>query len=223
MSAAPEPQRVRRRLLRWYSRHGRDFFWREGPSARELTRFQLLLVEFLLWKTNAARSHALILEIVERYPRPAAVLRRSVAELEGELRPLGLFRRRAACLAAFAAELVERHGGRVPGEPAELQRLTGIGQYAARATACVLEGSRLMPVDANTSRLFGRLFAVEGPPVRTPGAEWDARIEPFVPKRRPRRFLWAVMDLCAAHCGARAPDCAGCPLRADCRTGRASS
>jgi A/G-specific adenine glycosylase len=201
------------------SRHGRDFFWREGPSAVELTRFQLLLVEFLLWKTNAARSHELILRIVKRYPEPKRVLRRSIAQLEEELRPLGLFRRRASCLHAFAGQLVEEHGGRVPSEPRELQALKGIGQYAARATACVLDGSRLMPVDANTSRLFGRLLGVEGPGVRTPGKDWDARLDPFVPKRTPRRFLWAVMDLCAAHCKARTPDCGGCPLRADCATG----
>lgn len=211
-----------RRLLRWFSAHGRDFFWREGPSSLELTRFRLLLVEFLLWKTNAARSHELIAAIVRRYRHPRRVLLRSVAQLEDELRPLGLFRRRASCLRAFAAQLIEEHGGEVPRDPDELQRLTGIGQYAARATACVLDGSRLMPVDANTSRLFGRLFGIEGPGVRKPGRDWDERLDPFVPQRAPRRFLWAVMDLCAAHCKARTPDCAACPLLADCATGSAS-
>jgi A/G-specific adenine glycosylase len=77
-----------------------------------------------------------------------------------------------------------------------------------------------MPVDANTSRIFGRLFGEEGPGVRTPTSAWDGRMEPFVPRREPRRFLWATMDLAAAHCRARAPECGGCPLRAECVTGR---
>ena len=38
------------------------------------------------------------------------------------------------------------HDGVVPRGVDALQELTGIGQYAARATACVLASSRLMPV-----------------------------------------------------------------------------
>jgi A/G-specific adenine glycosylase len=219
--AAPDPARVRAGLLRWFARHERPFFWREGPAAMPLTRFQVLLVEFLLWKTNAARSESVIRRIVERYARPSLVIGRTVIQLEDELRPLGLYKRRAHCLVAFSRQLVERHGGEVPGSVAELSRLTGIGQYAARATACMLEGSRLMPVDSNTTRMFGRLFGIDGPGVRTPSAEWDARMAAFVPARHPRRFLWATMDFAAAVCTARDPRCPSCPLRPQCVTGRA--
>jgi A/G-specific adenine glycosylase len=217
---APDAARVRKRLLRWYRTSARDFFWRDGPGAAELTRFQVLLVEFLLWKTNAQRSHAVIREIVERYPSPHAVLERTVEQLESELRPLGLYKRRARCLLVFSQQLVECHAGEVPATPEELETLTGIGQYAARATACVLAGSRIMPVDVNTSRIFGRLFGSEGPGVRTPTSVWDRRMDAFVPKRDPKRFLWATMDLAAAHCTARAPRCQTCPLAEDCATGR---
>lgn len=216
MRRAPDPARVRRALLRWFSRERRAFFWREPES---LTPFQVLLVEFLLWKTSS-RSAPLIERIARRYARPRDVLSRGVAQLEDELRPLGLQRRRAACLLAFARQVAEQ-GGEVPAGVAELQELTGIGQYAARATACVLHGSRLMPVDANTARVFGRLYGEEGPGPREPGAAWDARLLLFVPKREPRRFLWAVMDLAAAVCVAREPRCGECPLKSECVTGRA--
>lgn len=219
-SAMPDPARVRRRLLRWFSRHRRDFFWRDGPAGVPLTPFQVLLVEFLLWKTHAGRSHETIRAVVEGLPSPEAAAEVSVVELERRLRPLGLHRRRAACLAALSRQLLERHGGEVPAEASELLRLTGVGQYAARATACLLAGSRLMPVDANTTRLFGRLHGEEGPAVRTPSPEWDERLAEYVPRRRPERFLWAVMDLAAEHCRARAPRCLACPLRAECRTGQ---
>ena len=217
MRRGPDPARVRRALLRWFSRKRRAFFWREPAS---LTPFQVLLVEFLLWKTSS-RSAPLIERIARRYARPQDVLSRSVAQLQDELRPLGLYRRRAACLLAFAGQVVERHGGAVPSDVAELQALTGIGQYAARATACVLHGSRLMPVDANTARVFGRLYGEDGPGPREPGASWDARLLRFVPQREPRRFLWAVMDLAATVCVAREPRCEECPLKAECVTGRA--
>ena len=223
MSPAPDPARVRRSLSRWYGKHARDFFWRDGPSALPLTDFQLLLVEFLLWKTNAERSHDLIRDLTAKYTGPERVMRSKVERLERELHPLGLFRRRAHCLRALAGQLLERHGGEVPREVRDLQALTGIGMYAARATTCVLHGSRLMPVDANTSRIFGRLFGEGGPGVRTPGDEWDERMDPFVPKRNPKRFLWATMDLAATTCVPRTPRCPTCPLRAECRTGRAAA
>ena len=216
---APDPARVRARLLRWFRANGRDFFWREGPSAASLTPFQVLLTEFLLWKTSA-RAEAVIKRIVLAAPDPKAVLRRSRAQWETRLRPLGLHRRRAHCLLALSRQLVDDHGGVVPTDPKELQRLTGIGQYAARATACLLAGSRLMPIDANTSRIFGRLFGGEAPPLRVPGPQWDEALLPFVPPRAPRRFLWATMDLSAAHCLPRNPRCPGCPLRPECVTGR---
>lgn len=187
-----------------------------------MTPFQVLLLEFLLWKTNAARSEGVIRGIVDGFPGPEAVLRRSVAELEELLQPLGLFRRRAACLDRFSRQLVEDFDGELPTDARSLQTLNGIGQYAARATACLLAGSRLMPVDANTSRIFGRLFDEEGPPVRTPGQAWDERMEPFVPKREPKRFLWATMDLSAAFCRPREPRCGECPVRRECGVGRRS-
>lgn len=214
----PDPAAVRRRLLRWFRRNARTFFWREDLGGIPLSPFQVLLVEFLLWKTSA-RSEETIRRIVLAHPTPVSVLRRSIAELESDLRPLGLFRRRAKCLLAFSRELVDEHGGDVPRDVVDLQGLTGIGQYAARATACLLSGSRLMPVDANTARIFGRLFGDAGPGVREPGAGWDARLSPFVPRRDPRRFLWATMDLAARTCTIRNPRCAACPLRAECRTG----
>jgi A/G-specific adenine glycosylase len=217
----PDPPRVRRALLRWFARHGRRFFWREAfaESAPPLTDFQVLLTEFLLWKT-AARAEPTIEAIVRRLPSPGHALRLSRERLEADLRPLGLHRRRAACLLAFSRQIVERHGGIVPRSVAELRLLTGIGQYAARATACVLAGSRLMPVDANTIRVFGRLYGEEGPGPREPGAAWDARFDAFVPRREPRRFLWAVMDLSALICLPREPRCSECPLHRECVTGK---
>ena len=212
----PDPQAVRRKLLRWYRREARDFFWRDGASSRALSPFQVLLVEFLLWKTEASRAEPTILRIVQAFPEPAAVLARSQAELEELLRPLGLFRRRAHCLLRLSEQVLALPGGRVPTDPVELARLTGIGQYAARATACLLARSRLMPIDANTTRIFARLFAAEGPDLRRPGAAWDERLLPFVPTRQPKRFLWATMDLGAACCVARRPRCEVCPLKRDC-------
>src|SRR5204863_3717284 len=130
--------------------------------------------------------------IVLAHPTPESVLARTLEDLERDLRPLGLFRRRSRCMLAFSRQIVERHGGVVPRDVADLQRLTGIGQYAARATACLLSGSRLMPVDANTTRIFGRLHGAEGPGVREPGSLWDERLTPYLPVREPRRFLWAT-------------------------------
>jgi len=205
--------------MRWFAAHGRDFFWREGPSAVELTPFQVLLTEFLLWKTSA-RAEPIIKRIVLATPSPQAALRRSQVQWEKRLRPLGLHRRRARCLRALSRELIDEHGGVVPTDPAMLQELTGIGQYAARATACMLAGSRVMPIDANTSRIFGRVFGLEAVHVRVPGPEWDARLASLMPRRSPRRFLWATMDLAAAHCRPRKPQCPSCPIRLECELGR---
>lgn len=219
----PDPDRVRRSLLRWFARHRRSFFWREAfEGGAPLSDFQVLLTEFLLWKTSA-RAAPVIERIVRALESPSRVLAREREDLEDELRPLGLQRRRAACLLAFARQIQDVHAGRTPHDVASLQRLTGIGQYAARATACLLAGSRLMPCDANTRRIFGRLYGEEGPGLRQPSAGWEERFDAMVPRREPRRFLWAVMDLAAAACTPRSPRCGACPLRGECRSAESLS
>jgi A/G-specific adenine glycosylase len=73
---------------------------------------------------------------------------------------LGYYRR-ARMLHAAAMQVVAEHGGRVPAEPSQLERLPGVGAYTAGAVASIAFGGRAALVDGNVARVLARIFGVE--------------------------------------------------------------
>lgn len=91
------------------------------------------------------------------YPDPEQLANAPAREVERLIRRLGLFRSKARSLKKCAKELVEKHGGEVPGTMEELTRLAGVG----RKTANVILGHAFaipgIVVDTHCKRLSRRL------------------------------------------------------------------
>ena len=103
-----------------------------------------------------------------------------------------------------------------PDSEAALRALPGVGAYTAAAVAAIAFGEKVAAVDGNVARIMARLAALP-----TPLAARRARRSPrptaaLVPADRPGDFAQALMDLGAMVCRPRNPDCAACPLSADC-------
>jgi A/G-specific adenine glycosylase len=73
-------------------------------------------------------------------------------------------------------------------------------------------------LEANTKRLWSRFLGQTDRPDLPAASKvlWEAA-ERCLPKVGAREFNWALMDLGAAVCKPKNPDCNGCPLRSDCR------
>jgi A/G-specific adenine glycosylase len=69
------------------------------------------------------------------------------------------------------------------------------------------------PLDVNVRRVVGRVIGGEPPP-----RAFQAVADELVTRHDPRNWLDAVMDLAAAVCTPRAPNCTACPLRRMCAT-----
>ena len=124
--------------------------------------------------------------------------------------------RRARDLQAAAARIVERHGGRVPSDPADLRALPGVGEYTAAAVACFAYGARVAVVDTNVGRVLAR--AVANRRLRAADArEVAARL---LARADAPAFNQALIDLGARHCRP-APRCAPCPVARACAWRRA--
>ena len=98
-----------------------------------------------------------------------------------------------------AAQAVVELGG-FPREPAELQRLPGIGPYTPAAVACFAFGADIAAPDTNADRARARVGTAD------------------VPVRKDRAYEWnqALFDLGREICIARTPRCERCPLQSDC-------
>ena len=136
-----------------------------------------------------------------------------LAELEALVRSTGFFRNKAKNIRNMAAELLAKHGGRVPESLGGLAALPGVG----RKTANVVLGNAFglnegVVVDTHVARLSRRLgLTKSGDPVR---------IEQDLIKLFPRRHWTDLSHWLISHgrrrCQARKPDCAGCELRDIC-------
>ncbi len=205
----------RRRLLRWFRRHGRDLPWR-----RTRDPYHVLVSEFMLQQTQVSRVEGYYRRFLERYPSVDALASAPAATVRESWEGLGYYRR-AANLHRLAQAVMLEHGGIIPADPALLVRLPGVGRYTAGAVASFAYERATPAVDTNVARVLRRAFH---PRLSGPGAErrlWETAAS-LLPSRG--RTAWAfnqaIMELGAVVCTARVARCGECPVRAACTTGR---
>jgi A/G-specific adenine glycosylase len=205
----------RRRLLRWFRRHGRDLPWR-----RTRDPYHVLVSEFMLQQTQVSRVEPYYRRFLEQYPTVQALAGSDPAMVRESWAGLGYYRR-AANLHRLARTVVEEHAGLIPSSPQLLRRLPGVGRYTAGAVASFAYEQPTPAIDTNVARVIRRAFH---PGLKRRGADrklWETGAA-LVPRRRGAAawaFNQAIMELGALICTARVARCGECPVRRVCRTG----
>jgi A/G-specific adenine glycosylase len=207
-----KPRPLARRLLAWWDAKRRDLPWRAAPGETP-DPYRVWLSEVLLQQTTAAAAAPYYARFLQRWPRVEALAAASLDEVIEAFAGLGYYAR-ARNLHACAQEIARR-GGRFPDTEAGLRALPGVGAYTAAAVAAIAFGERAAAVDGNVARIMARLAALPTPPSKAHAAISAAAAD-LVPADRPGDFAQALMDLGATVCRPRNPDCAACPLSADC-------
>jgi A/G-specific adenine glycosylase len=202
---------LRERVLAWFASSGRAFPWRETHDP-----YHVLIAELLLQRTRADLVEPLYRRFVTEYPDAKALANADPVRVSEVLRPLG-FAHRTARLPNLGRALVERHGGRIPRERADLLALPGVGEYVANAVRAVAFGEQEPLLDPNIIRLIGRVFGLRSDRARPRDdpALWSF-IRSLLPRARAREFNLALVDLGAMVCRTRRPRCYSCPLRRRC-------
>lgn len=213
---SPPPSAVRRfqrRLLAWYSRHGRDLPWR-----RTRVPYRVLVSEIMLQQTQVERVIPKYRQFLRAYPTLRALAAADVEDVRRLWYPLG-YNARPVRLHALARETLARYGGRLPADAEALRALPGVGRYTAGAVLSFAFGRDAAVLDTNVRRVLGRVFFGARRFKRLRG---DARLwalaEALVPRGRGYDFNQALMDFGATWCTPRRPRCAPCPMRRLCAT-----
>ncbi len=212
----------RRRLLYWFTKHGRDLPWRRTRDA-----YEVLVSEFMLQQTQVSRVLDYYPRFLARYPSVQDLARARPRAVREAWDGLGYYAR-ARNLHALARTVVRRYEGALPDDPRDLVTLPGVGRYTAGAVACFAYEKPVATVDTNIARVIRRVWGVRN---AERGARSDSaamqRIWRIAERVVPRngktawKFNQAMMELGATICVARKPKCPECPVRPACRTGKA--
>ena len=177
---------------------------------------ELLVATILSAQCTDKQVNIVTEQLFKKYRSALDYAEAAVADLEEDIRRIGLYRNKAKSIRAACLTLVEKHGGEVPRTMAELLELGGVG----RKTANVVLGNAYginqgIVVDTHVARLSHRLGL----------SSHDApeKIEIDLQKLVPRKDWTLVSHLLIWHgrrrCPARSPNCENCEIKADCPSG----
>lgn len=198
-------------LLKWFHEQKRSLPWRLTYNP-----YHVWLSEIMLQQTQMERGVNYFLKWIERFPDVGDV---AIAEEEEILKMwegLGYYAR-ARNLHKAAKEIVDTYHGKVPCQYRELLALPGVGPYTAAAIASIACGINIPVVDANVTRIYTRIFDIDGSPKEK---EIHTRIEgiahKLLPEGKARYWNQALMDLGGLVCLPRSPQCGMCPVQSTC-------
>jgi endonuclease-3 len=144
---------------------------------------------------------------------PQAIWDLGEAGLIDHIKTIGLFRAKAKNVIATCRQLLDVHGGQVPGERAALEALPGVGRKTANVVLNVAFGEPTMAVDTHIFRLGNRTGLATG---KTPLA-----VELKLLKRIPPEFMLHAHHWLILHgryvCQARKPRCWECSVSPWCK------
>ncbi len=202
-----ERMKIKRKLLIWYKKNGRDLPWRKTRDP-----YKILVSEVMLQQTQVPRVLLYYKKWLKRFPNWSALARATNADVIREWAGLG-YNRRALALRDIAKNF--RYRLLKPVSSQDWQTFKGIGPYTAAALAVFTRTERVMPIDTNIRRVLGRLLLGNPWPDPKLDEKLQARAEPMIRGKNFDLIPQALFDLATSICK-KVPDCALCPLRNDC-------
>ncbi|MEJ2584984.1 MAG: endonuclease III, partial [Robiginitalea sp.] len=118
--------------------------------------YTLLIAVLLSAQSTDVRVNKTTPQLFSRADNPAAMTRLPVEEIRDIIRPVGLSPTKAKAIHKLSHILMEKHGGAVPGNLEDLEKLPGVGHKTASVVVSQAFGIPAFPVDTHIHRLMYR-------------------------------------------------------------------
>jgi endonuclease III len=175
--------------------------------------FELLVSVMLSAHTTDRSVNAATRKLFPIANTPAAIAALGVEGVKPFIKPVGLYNTKAKNLVGLAQQLLERHGGQVPGERAALEALPGVGRKTANIILNMVFGQVEIAVDTHIFRVANRTGLAPG---KTPREVEEALIATTPPEYLKDAHHWLILHG-RYVCTARAPKCPTCIIRDLCQ------
>ncbi len=178
--------------------------------------FELLVATILSAQSTDERVNMVTPALFARYKDARALAAGAPADVERLIVSTGFFRQKTKALLGMARQLVERHGGQVPADMAQLTELPGVGRKTANVVLGHALGVPGLPVDRHVLRVANRIGIAS--------SDDPGRVEEQLGNAMPPEMWTLASDVLILH-GRRVcrpkPLCDRCSVRKDCEYYRA--
>ena len=200
-------------LLRWFDQHGRhDLPWQHPRDG-----YRVWISEIMLQQTQVTTVIPYFTRFLQAFPDVCALADAPLDDVLHHWTGLGYYAR-ARNLHRAAQQIRDAHGGHFPKDFDQLLALPGIGRSTAGAILAQAFGLRYPILDGNVKRVLTRLHAIAGwPGEKSVETQLWQIAETHTPQQRLADYTQAIMDLGATVCRRSKPQCALCPLHAQCQ------
>jgi endonuclease-3 len=194
--------------------------WKQGRAEPVVGRimeeqadpFAVLVATVLSLRTRDAVTQAAFERLWPRASTPSHLMDLPLKDLEEAIRPVGFYKTKARALKAIAAQLLARHGGKVPDDLDALLALPGVGRKTANLVLTEGFGKEGICVDTHVHRILNWWGFVE--------TKAPEETEMVLRETLPRPWWIPVNGLLVSFgqttCKPVGPKCAECPLRPRC-------
>jgi endonuclease-3 len=172
------------------------------------TPYQLLVAVILSAQATDRGVNRATGPLFRDAPTPEAIVALGEEKLAGQLQTIGLYRTKAKNVLAMSRLLIERHGGRVPGDRDALEALPGVGRKTANVILNIVFGEPTIAVDTHIFRLANRTGLAPGKDVR---AVEDKLMKAVPAEYRLHAHHWLILHG-RYVCKARRPECWRCMI-----------
>ncbi|GIP54173.1 A/G-specific adenine glycosylase [Paenibacillus vini] len=198
-------------LLEWYDRSKRDLPWR-----RQRDPYLIWVSEIMLQQTRVDTVIPYFQRFIGRFPTLKDLAEAPEEDVLKCWEGLGYYSR-ARNLQAAARQVMERHGGVVPANKADVAALKGVGPYTTGAILSIAFNQPEPAVDGNVMRVLSRYFLIRDDIMKTGTRTLMEELAAgLIPRGRASDFNQALMELGALVCTPKSPQCLVCPVMAHC-------
>ena len=168
--------------------------------------YQLLVAVVLSAQATDVGVNKATRELFKEVHTPEQMVKLGEEKLKEHIKTIGLFNTKAKNVIALSEQLIADHGGRVPDDRDELEKLPGVGRKTANVVMNVAFGAETFAVDTHIFRVGNRTGLAHG---KTPLAV-ELKLEKIVPQPfRLHAHHWLILHG-RYVCKARTPECWRC-------------
>ena len=161
--------------------------------------FTLLVSVTLSAQTTDVNVNKATRKIYPKYNKPEHFVKLGRKKIEKLIRSTGFFKRKAKSVYLLSKQLVEKHGGKVPGNFEDLEKLHGVGHKTASVVMSQGFGYPAFPVDTHIHRLAQRWGLTNGKNV----IQTEKDLKRLFPKKSWNKLHLQIIYYGREYCKAR--------------------